>query len=154
MPIEKDEFKTGKTRDKVEDDIVLFLKDRQDKAYTSQEIMGGIEHPATDFTNPDIAQMSAFAISDFSALLSEMVNKGRLSMRAIKGQMHFSAPVPDAIKCPKCHTEITAAPKKTWIMTSPKPDKLGNRHQLNLGLFECPTHGNFRVTLNKQKLAV
>lgn len=151
MPIEKDEFKTGKPRAKLEDDIILFLKERQDNAFTSQEIMGGIEHFNTDFTNPDIAQMSAFAISDFTALLSDLVTQGRLSMRAIKGQMHFSTPLPVIIKCPKCQREI-ATPRKTWTMAPTKPDRQGNRLQLNIGLFECPIHGAFRATLGKQLL--
>lgn len=149
MPIEKEEFKTGKPRNKLEEDIILFLNERAEKAYTSQEIMSGIEHFATDFTNADIAQMSSFAIADFTSVLNGLVNRGEVTVRAIKGQMFFLPATQDAIRCPKCNAEI-AAPKKTWTMT-PRPDKLGNVKQLHIGLFECPMHGTFRTVLNKQK---
>jgi hypothetical protein len=152
MPIEKEEFQDGKPRSKLEDDIILFLKERGEKAYTSEEIMGGLEYFHTDFSNPDIAQMSTFAIADFTALLYDLVNKRRITMKAIKGQMHFltAEDTPRRPKCPKCDTEI-GEPKKTWMMTR-RPDKEGRRLQLHIGLFECPTHGVFRTVLNKQKI--
>jgi len=148
-PIDKEEFQSGKPRNKLEDDIVLFLKERGEKAFTSQEIMGGMENFHTDFSSPDIAQMSAFAISDFTALLFDLVNKGKITLKIIKGRMHFLAGQ-DSAKCPKCETEI-AEPKKTWKMTG-RPDKEGKRLQLHIGLFECPKHGTFRTALNKQKI--
>jgi len=149
MPIDKEEFQGGKSRSKLEDDIVLFLKERGEKAFTSQEIMGGMEHYPTDFSNPDIAQMSTFAIADFTALLHDIVKKEKITMKTIKGQMYFSA-AENTTKCPKCETEI-AEPKKTWTMTG-RPNKEGKRLQLQIGLFECPKHGTFKTVLNKQKI--
>jgi len=149
MPIDKEEFQGGKSRSNLEDDIVLFLNERGEKAFTSQEIMGGVEHFHTDFTSPEIAQMSTFAIADFTALLYDLVRKGKLTMKAIKGQIYFLA-AKDSTKCPKCEIEI-AEPKKTWKMVG-RPDKEGKRLQLHIGLFECPKHGNFRIVLNKQKI--
>jgi hypothetical protein len=149
MPIDKEEFENGKSRSKLEDDIVLFLNERGEKAFTSQEIMGGMEYFHTDFSNPDIAQMSTFAIADFTALFDDLVSKGKISTRTIKGQMYFLA-AKGSTRCPKCETEI-AEPKKTWVMTR-RPDKDGKRMQLHIGLFECPKHGTFRTVLNKQKI--
>jgi hypothetical protein len=149
MPIEKEEFQEGKTRSKLEDDIILFLKERGEKAFTSQEIMGGMEYFHTDFSSPEIAQMSTFAIADFTTLLFDLVNKGKITTKTIKGLMYFLA-AEDKAKCPKCETQI-AEPKKTWTMTG-RPDKGGKRLQLQIGLFECPKHGTFRTVLNKQKI--
>jgi hypothetical protein len=149
MPIDKEEFQNGKSRSKLENEIVLFLKERGEKVFTSQEIMGGMEYFHTDFSNPEIAQMSTFAIADFTALLYDLVNKGEITTRTIKGQTYFLA-AEGGIKCPKCGTEI-AEPKKTWIMTR-RPDKEGRRMQLQIGLFECPKHGAFRTVLSKQKI--
>lgn len=149
MPIEKEEFRDGKTRSKLEDEIILFLKERGENAFTSQEIMGGMEYFHTDFSSPEIAQMSAFAIADFTTLLYDLANKGKISAKSIKGQMYFLA-AEDKAKCPKCETQISE-PKKTWTMTG-RPDKEGKRLQLQIGLFKCPKHGNFRTVLNKQKI--
>lgn len=149
MPIEKEEFQEGKPHSKLEDDIILFLKERGEKAFTSQEIMGGMEYFHTDFSSPEIAQMSTFAIADFTTLLYDLVNKRKITTKTIKGQMYFLA-AEDKAKCPKCEAEI-AEPKKTWTMTG-RPDKEGKRLQLHIGLFECPKHGTFRTVLNKQKI--
>jgi len=149
MPIDKEEFQGGKSRSKLEDDIVFFLNERGEKAFTSQEIMRGIEHFHTDFSNPDIAQMSVFAIADLSSLLCDLVSKGKITMKIIKSRMYFSAGE-HGTKCPTCETEIFE-PKKTWKMTG-RPDKKGKRLQLHIGLFECPKHGTFRTVLNKQKI--
>lgn len=148
MPIDKEEFQGGKTSSKLEDDIVLFLNERKGKAFTTQEIMGGIEHFPPDFTNPDIAQMSAFAIADFSAMLYDLA-KRKITMKIIKGRTYFSAGE-DSARCPKCEMEISE-PKKTWKMTG-RPDKKDMRFQLHLGIFECPKHGTFRTVLGKQKI--
>lgn len=149
MPIEKEEFQEGKTRSKLEDEIILFLKERGEKAFTSQEIMGGLEYFHTDFSSPEIALMSVFAIANFTTLLYDLVNKGKISNKTIKGQMYFLV-AENKFKCPKCETQI-AEPKKTWTMTG-RPDKKGKRSQLRIGLFKCPKHGNFRIVLDKQKI--
>ena len=53
-------------------------------------------------------------------------------------------------KCPKCGTEVPNA-KKKWKMAG-RPDKMGKKMQLELGIFECPNHGPFRAVLSKQKI--
>lgn len=149
MPIEKEEFQGGTSNDKLENDIVLFLNERGEKAFTSQEVMGGLEYFRADFTTSEIAKMSAFAIADFTTLLHDLAKKGTIAMKIVKGQMYFLASK-DGIKCPKCQLAI-AEPRKTWKMTG-RPDKAGKRQQLQIGLFQCPIHGSFRAVLSKQKI--
>jgi len=148
MPIDKEKFEDGKLHSNVEDDIISFLKERKEGAFTSQEIMGGV-HLHTDFSTPEIAKMSTFAIADFTALLYDLVKKGKVKMKVVSGRMYFMAGG-DSAKCPKCRTEV-AEPKKTWEMAG-RPDKKGKRLQLHIGLFECPKHGTFRTVLGKQKI--
>ena len=68
MPVAKQKFERGKLHSKVENEIVGFLNERKDAAFTSQEIMGGI-HFHTDFSTPEISKMSTFAIADFISSL-------------------------------------------------------------------------------------
>jgi len=149
MPIEKEEFQGGRSISELEGDVVLFLNERGEKAFSSQEIMDGLAHFQLDFSNSDLAQMSAFAIADLSAMLHDLVTKGKITMKIVKGQTYFVAGQQNS-KCPKCEKEI-AKPKKVWKMAG-RPDKEGTRLQLNIGLFECPKHGTFRTVLSKQKI--
>lgn len=52
--------------------------------------------------------------------------------------------------CPKCKNIIVA--RKTWTMMG-RPDKMGKRLQMEIGLFDCP-HCNvtFRRILSKKKV--
>lgn len=148
MPVNKEEFEAGKLHSKVEEEIISFLKERKEGAFTSQEIMEGIRYH-TDFSTPEVAKMSAFAIADFSSLLYDLVKRGTIRMKVVRGRMYFMAGDGMA-KCPKCGVEV-AEPKKTWKMAG-RPDKTGKRLQLHIGLFECPKHGAFRAVLAKQKI--
>jgi len=132
----------------IEDDITTFLRERKENAFTTQEIMAGVHFP-TDFSTQETTRISSFTVADFAALLYEMVRKGRIAARIVEGLMYFTAGG-DGAKCPKCGAEV-AEPKKTWKMAG-RPDKKGQRLQLHIGLFNCPKHGNFRVTLSKQKI--
>jgi len=93
--------------------------------------------------------MSTFAIADFTALLYDLVRKGNVKMKVVRGRMYFTARGASA-KCPKCGIEV-AEPKKTWKMAG-RPDKKGKRLQLHIGLFECSKHGSFRTVLGKKKI--
>jgi hypothetical protein len=148
MPIGKTEFQGGKRFNEVEDSVASFLKERKENAFTSQEIMAGVGF-RTDFSTLETARISTFSVADFTNVLYEMVRKGKVIARFIEGQMYF-ATGGDVAKCPKCGDEI-AEPKKTWKMAG-RPDKKGQRFQLHIGLYECPKHGSFRVTLGKQKI--
>jgi len=148
MPIDKEKFEGGKLHSKVEDDIISFLKERKEGAFTSQEIMGGV-HLHTDFSTPEIAKISTFAIADFTAILYDLVKKGKVKTKVVSSRMYFMAGGDNA-KCPKCGTEV-AEPEKTWKMAG-RPDKKGKRLQLHIGLFKCPKHGTFRIVLGKQNI--
>ena len=149
MPITKEKFEAVRFYSEVEEEIVSFLKERKDGAFTSQEIMGGI-HYHTDYSTPEIARMSTFAIADFTALLYDLVKRKRVKMKVVRGRMYFMTLGDVAAKCPKCGTRIVE-PKKTWKMAG-RPHKNGKRLQLHIGLFECPKHGVFRSVLSKQKI--
>jgi hypothetical protein len=148
MPITKQKFEGGKLHSKVEEEIVDFLKDRREGAFTSQEIMGGI-HYHTDFTTPEISRMSTFVIADFITLLHAMVRQGAIKMKVVGNRMYFVLGDPHTAKCPKCTRRFE--PKKTWKMAG-RPDKNGKRFQLQIGFYECPAHGTFRKVLDKRKV--
>jgi len=150
MPIDKLDFENGKLHSKVEEEIISFLNERRERAYTSQEIMGGI-HYHTEFSTPEITKMSTFAIADFTTLLYDLVKKGKVEMKIVRGRMYFRARGNGVTRCPKCGLEIIE-PKKTWKMAG-RPSKKGTRLQMLIGLFECPKHGTFRVVLDKQKIS-
>ena len=148
MPISKIKFDGGKLHSKVESEILSFLKERKEGAFTSQEIMGGI-HYHTDFSTPEISKMSTFAIADFTTLLHDMIRQGSIRMKVVRNRMYYSAIHSQKTKCPKCKSLIK--PKKTWRMTG-RPDKEGNRLQLHIGLYYCSKHGSFRKVLDKRKI--
>jgi len=151
MPIDKTEFENGKPHNQVEDDVTKFLNERRANAFTSAEILAGV-HFNTDFSTLETTRISTFTVADFIALLSEMVQKGKIKVNMVGGQLYFATVYGgsgETAKCPKCHTVAEA--KKTWKMTG-RPDKQGRRLQMHIGLFECPTHGNFRTALGKQRI--
>jgi len=149
MPINKKAFENGKLHSKVEEEILSFLEQRKDRAFTSQEIMEGIRYH-TEFSTPEISKMSTFAIADFTALLYRLVEKRKTSMKIVRGRMYFIAGRGGVAKCPKCGVEV-AKPRKTWKMAG-RPNRKGERVQLHIGLFKCPKHGAFRTVLGKQKI--
>ncbi len=148
MPIAKKMFDEGKLHSKVEDEIISFLKERKEAAFTSQEIMGGI-HYHTDFSTPEISKMSTFAIADFTTLLHDLVRQKSIRMKIVRNRMYYMAIAPRIAKCPKCNELFE--PTKTWKMAG-RPDKKGKRFQLHIGLYKCPKHGTFRKVLDKRKI--
>ncbi|MDH5634639.1 MAG: hypothetical protein OEY30_02305 [Candidatus Bathyarchaeota archaeon] len=149
MPITKKEFENGKIHSTLEEEIVTFLCERKDRAFTSQEVMEGLSYPA-EFNTPEISKMSTFTIADFTTFLHHLVEDGRIRMKIVRGRMYIMAKLESSAKCPKCGGE-TAGPRKTWKMTA-RPDKKGDRLQLQIGLFQCPKHGVFRRVLEKRKI--
>jgi hypothetical protein len=148
MPISKKKFQTGILRNELEVEIISFLTERKESAYTSQEIMVGIDYH-TDFSTPETSKMSTFAIADFSMVLSEIVKQGKVQMKIFRKRMYYSLNYANMAKCPKC--ELLIEPKKTWKMAG-RPDKKGKRLQLHIGLYYCPNHGAFRNVLGKRKI--
>lgn len=148
MPINKEEFETGNLHSEVEKEITSFLKERKDSGFTSQEIMGGLNYHM-DFSTPEVAKISTFVLTDFTNLLHDLVRLGKIRMKVVRDRMYFMASG-DGAKCPKCKTEI-ASPRKTWRMAG-RPDKMGKRLELQIGLYDCPKHGAFRSVLGKRKI--
>jgi hypothetical protein len=148
MPISKHKFEKGKLHSKVEDEILTFLKERKEGAFTSQEIMGGI-HYHTDFHTPEISKMSTFAIADFTTLLHDLVRQRSIRMNVVGNRMYYIALDTHIAECPECGELFE--PKKTWKMAG-RPDKKGKRLQLHIGLYKCPKHGSFRTVLDKRKV--
>jgi predicted RNA-binding Zn-ribbon protein involved in translation (DUF1610 family) len=149
MPINKREFESGKIHSTLEEEIVTFLYERKDRAFTSQEVMEGLNYRA-EFNTPEISKMSTFTIADFATFLHHLVEDGKIKMKIVRGRMYIMAKPGSSAKCPKCGEEI-ARPRKTWKMTT-RPDKKGNRLQLQIGLFQCPKHGAFRKALEKRRI--
>lgn len=148
VPIAKEMFESGKLHSKVEDEILEFLKERKDGAFTSQEIMAGI-HYHTDFSTPEISKRSTFAIADFTTLLHNLVRLQSIMMKVVGNRMYYTMIDPKMAKCPKC--DLLCEPKKTWKMAG-RPDKNGKRLQLHIGLYSCPWDGAFRAVLEKKKI--
>ena len=151
MPIDKTEFQSGKPHTQVEDDIIRFLNERREHAFTSKEIMDGVSF-TTNFNTPETTRISTFTVADFVPILSDMARRGRIKVRIVAEQMYFAtstAGTGQTAKCPKCSTVAEA--KKTWKMAG-RPNKQGLRVQLHIGLFECPVHGTFRTALGKQRI--
>ncbi|MCW4016319.1 MAG: hypothetical protein NWF06_08115 [Candidatus Bathyarchaeota archaeon] len=148
MPITKKEFEGGQLHSKVEDEILAFLKERKEGAFTSQEIMGGI-HYHTDFSTPEITKMSTFSIADFTTLLHNMVRQKNIKTKVVRNRMYYRIMDTHTAKCPKCKKQFE--PKKTWKMAG-RPDKNGKRLQLHIGLYKCPKDGTFRKVLGKQRI--
>jgi hypothetical protein len=150
MPITKNEFENGKIHSTLEEEIIAFLNERKNRAFTSQEIMEGLRYHA-EFSTPEISKMSTFAVADFTTFLHHLVERGKIKMKIVRGRMYLKAAESQSAKCPKCGGEITN-PKRTWNMTG-RPDKKGEKLQLQIGLYHCPKHGSFRTVLSKQKVA-
>lgn len=148
MPVSKKTFQTGVLHDDIKVEIISFLDKRKDSAYTSQEIMTGIDYK-TDFSSQETCKMSTFAVADFSTLLHEMVKQGNVQMKILRKRMYYTLNDANTAKCSKCGEVIK--PKKTWKMAG-RPDKKGKRLQLHIGLYYCPKHGSFRKVLEKRKI--
>ena len=148
MPITKQKFDGEGLHSKVQEEILSFLKERKDGAFTSQEIMGGIRY-LTNFNTPEISRMSAFAIADFTIVLHDLVKKGTIKMKMVSNRMFFMLISTHGAKCPKCNKVFES--QKTWKMAG-RPDKKGKRFQLTIGLYKCPKHGTYRKVLDKRKI--
>lgn len=147
MPIDKEEFENANLQSEVEESIISFLNQRKEGAFTPQEIMDGV-HFHTDFSTPETAMMSTFAITDFTSILHDLARERKVTMKTIGGRLYYT--IDQGAKCPKCGIEY-ARPRKSWKMAG-RPDKKGKRLQLHIGLYNCPRHGNFRAVLAKQKI--
>lgn len=148
MPITKTKFDGGKLHSKVESEILSFLKERKDGAFTSQEIMAGV-HYHSDFSTPETSKMSTFAIAEFTNILQTLMRHKSLQMKIVRNRMYYTIAPATMAQCPKCKQYFDA--QKTWKMAG-RPDKKGKRFQLHIGLYRCPKDGTFRKILDKRKI--
>ncbi|UCG37485.1 MAG: hypothetical protein JSV64_04230 [Candidatus Bathyarchaeota archaeon] len=149
MPISVKEFNNGKLHSKLEGEITSFLEERKDRGFTTQEVMEGLHYHA-DFTTPEISRISSFVIADFTTFLHQLVERGKIRMKIVRGRTYVMAAAEAIGKCPRCGLKAEK-PKKTWKMAG-RPSKTGERLELTIGLFECPKHGSFRKVLSKNKI--
>jgi len=57
------------------------------------------------------------------------------------------------VKCPKCGRAVSN-PIKTWSMTS-KPNKMGEKFKLTMGIFECRRCGErFRNVVSQERISI
>ena len=74
VPIDKEKFE--KVSIKLEEEIISFLKKRQEKAFTAIEIRGASFH--VDFDVPGTSKTAIFMVANFVSVLQDLVNKGKI----------------------------------------------------------------------------
>jgi len=88
MRIDKKRFES--VSDRLEEEILSFLKKHKRKAFTADEIMGStsfcvyLDLPVTSRTSP-------FMIANFVAVLHDLVSKGEISRKVVDNRMYFMA---------------------------------------------------------------
>jgi len=90
MPIDRDEFESGKVLGDLEKKVIAFLEKNRNKAFTSDEIFDGI-NMQTDFRDFWKAIGSSIVIFGFPYLLNNLVNKGKIRMNIINGTYYYMA---------------------------------------------------------------
>jgi hypothetical protein len=90
MPIDKEEFESGHILTDVEKKIISFLESNPNKAFTSDEIIDGINMQA-DFTDFFKAVTSGLNLLGFPYILSSLVNEGRIRTNFINGTYYYIA---------------------------------------------------------------
>lgn len=88
MPINKDEFESGQVLTELEKAIISFLERNRGRAYTSNEIMDGV-NMQTDFSDILKAIASGLIILGFPSILRDLVAKGKIRMNFIGFQYYY-----------------------------------------------------------------
>ena len=90
MPIDKEEFESGHILTDIEKKVISFLESNRNKAFTSDEIMNGINMQA-DFTDFWKAVASGLNLLGFPYILYHLVNEGRIRTNFINGTYYYMA---------------------------------------------------------------
>jgi hypothetical protein len=90
MPIEKSEFDSGVVLSELEKSIVAFLEKNRNYAFTSIEIMDGI-NIQTNFGDLWKAIASGIIIFGMPTILNNLVVKGKIKTNVIKGTQYYMA---------------------------------------------------------------
>ena len=90
MPIEKDEFESGRILSDIEKAVIAFLKKNPNKAFTISEIIDGINLKADfhDFWN---AVFSVIGIWAFQSILNNLVTSRKIRVNIINGIYYYMA---------------------------------------------------------------
>jgi hypothetical protein len=90
MPINRDEFESGRVLSNLERAIVAFLEKSRDKAFPSDEIMDGI-HLQTDFSDIFRAIISGVVVLGFPSILQRLATDRKIRMNIIGGRYYYMA---------------------------------------------------------------
>ena len=90
MPISSDEFESGQVLTALEKSIIVFLDNNRGRAFTSNEIMDGIDIQ-TDFSDFFKAIVSGLIIFGLPSILRDLVVKGRIRKNIIDSQYYYMA---------------------------------------------------------------
>ena len=90
MPISRDEFESGQVLTALERAIISFLNKNRERAFTSNEVMDGI-NIQTDFSDFFRAIASGLVILGFPSILRDLVAKGKIRMNIIDGLYYYTA---------------------------------------------------------------
>ena len=88
MPIDKERFEMISNR--LEEEMISFLKKRKGKAFTADEIMGSTSFHV-DFDVPGTSKTATFIVANFVAVLQDLVSKGKISRKVVNNRMYFMA---------------------------------------------------------------
>lgn len=90
MPISRDEFESGQVLNELERTIISFLDKNRGRAFTSGEIMDGI-NIQTDFSDFFRGIVSGLFILGFPSFLRDLAVKGKIRMNIIDDQYYYMA---------------------------------------------------------------
>lgn len=90
MPISKDEFESGHILTDLERAIISFLGKNRNKAFTTNEIMDGI-NIQTDFSDILGAIASGLVILGFPSILYNLYTKGKIRVDFVDGLYYYMA---------------------------------------------------------------
>lgn len=88
MRIDKKRFES--VSDRLEEEILSFLKKHKGKAFTADEIMRSTSF-CVYLDLPVTSRASPFMIANFVAVLHDLVSKGEISRKVVDNRMYFMA---------------------------------------------------------------
>lgn len=90
MPISRNEFEEGQILTDIEKTIISFLEKNRNTAYTSIEIMDGINFQR-NYSDLWKIIISGLALWGFPQILNGLVAKGKIKYNIIKGEYYYTA---------------------------------------------------------------
>ena len=90
MPIDRSEFESGRVLPKIEKAVISFLEKNRNNAFTTWEIMDGI-NVKTSFSDFWKAIASGIAILGFPSLLNNLATSGKIRVNIVQGIYYYIA---------------------------------------------------------------